>query len=103
IRIIRLDGGHIDWKEAFWRHLVSMAIAILSGATTIYALGQADPAVYESMGWMGQSQYLMSSAPIANKLVSWIGFAWILAGLIVLLTNDRKRAVHDMIAKTVVI
>ncbi len=64
---------------------------------------QADNEVYISLGWVKQSQYLMSLSPTFFKVHTWISNIWIYGELIVLLTNKRKRAVHDFIAGTVIV
>jgi uncharacterized RDD family membrane protein YckC len=42
-------------------------------------------------------------SPIWHKLLDWLHQIWIWSEFAVLLTNKRKRALHDFIAGTVVI
>ena len=41
--------------------------------------------------------------PIPQKIQLWAGGIWTLSTIIVLVSNSRKRTIHDFIAGTVVI
>jgi uncharacterized RDD family membrane protein YckC len=103
IRIIRLDGQPIGWKEAILRNAVSLALTILSSLVMTSCLLKADDAIFRSLGWMQRSRYLMSLSPDFFTLNTWVTNIWVYGELIVLLTNKRKRAIHDFIAGTVIV
>lgn len=103
ISIIRLDGQPIDWKEAFLRHVVLFALTILSSIVMTSSLLAADEETFASLTWLQQSQYLMSLSPIFFKFYTWTSNIWIYSEFVVLLTNKRKRAIHDFIAGTVIV
>jgi uncharacterized RDD family membrane protein YckC len=103
IKIIRLDGEAIGWKEAFLRHSVLLALTLLSAIMMIVCLLQADDATFTSLSWLEQSVYIMSLSPVFFKFYNWTNNIWFYSELIVLLTNKRKRAVHDYIAGTVIV
>lgn len=103
LKIIKMDGSDIDWKEAFLRYSVSIAISVISALITVYTLIQADAETYDSMDWMEQAQYLQSFASGWQLFFGWVSGLWILAEIITYFANDRSRPVHDMIAGTVVI
>ncbi len=103
IKIIRLDGEPIDWKEAILRHIVLFALTILSSIMMTVNLLEADEATFASLSWLQQSQYLMSLSPLFFKFYTWTSNIWIYSEFIVLLTNKRKRAIHDFIAGTVIV
>jgi uncharacterized RDD family membrane protein YckC len=103
ITIIRLDGESIGWKEAFLRYSVLFGLTLLSSIMMILCLLKADEATFMKLGWMQRSVYLMSLYPLFFKLYSWANNIWFYGELIVLLTNKRKRAVHDFIAGTVIV
>lgn len=102
-KIIRLDGKQIEWKEAFLRHIVMLILTILSIIVMTICLLKADDETYTSLGWLQRSQYLMSLSPLFFKLYTWTSNIWIYSEFIVLLTNKRKRAIHDYIAGTVIV
>ena len=103
IKIIRTDGKDIGWKEAFLRYSVDLAFVIFIGIITIKSNSLADDEMFKSLAWINRQEYLMSFSPIFFKIHSWINNIWIYGELIVLLTNKRKRALHDFIANTVIV
>gem|GEM_PF-266280 len=103
ITIIRLDGQPIDWKEAVLRHVVLFSLTILSSIIMTTSLLTADEETFTSLTWLQQSQYLMSLSPIFFKFYTWTSNIWIYSEFVVLLTNKRKRAIHDFIAGTVIV
>ena len=103
IKIIRLDGQSIDWKEAILRHIVLLVLSILSIIVMVSCIINADENTYTSLSWLKQSQYLMTLSPIFFKFYTWTSNIWIYSEFIVLLTNKRKRAIHDYIAGTVIV
>ncbi len=103
VKIIRLDGKPIGWKEAILRHSVMFVLTILSSIWMINCLMQADETIFMSLGWLQRSQYLMTLSPDFFKFYTWVSNIWIYSEFIVLLTNERKRAIHDFIAGTVIV
>jgi uncharacterized RDD family membrane protein YckC len=103
IKIIKINGQPIQWKEAILRHIVLLILTIFSIILMISCLLQADNSTYMSLSWLKQSQYLMSFSPILFMIYSWSSNIWIYSEFIVLLTNKRKRAIHDFIAGTVIV
>ena len=69
----------------------------------IDALLSVDDATFQNLSWIKQSQYLMSLSPILFSIYTWLTNIWSWSELIVLLTNPRKRALHDYIAGTVIV
>jgi len=103
IKIIRLDGEAINWKEAILRHSVLLALTLLSSIMMTVCLLQADDTIFTNLSWLKQSAYIMSLSPAFFKFYTWATNIWFYGELIVLLTNKRKRAVHDFIAGTVIV
>jgi uncharacterized RDD family membrane protein YckC len=44
---------------------------------------------------------LTQSAP--GRMLNWIGWGWFVTEIVTMLTNDKRRALHDVIARTVVV
>jgi len=103
IKIIRLDGESIDWKEAILRYIILFCLGLLACFMMINSILQADEETYKSLSWLQQSQYIMSLSPVFFSIYYWASNIWIYSEFIVLLTNKRKRAIHDYIAGTVII
>lgn len=103
LQILNLNGKSIGWKEAFLRHLIILLLTIFSSILMIDALLSVDDATFQNLSWIKQSQYLMSLSPILFSIYTWLTNIWSWSELIVLLTNPRKRALHDYIAGTVIV
>lgn len=103
IQIIKLDGQNIGYKEAFLRHLIVFILTIYCAVLMIVAISRADETTFESLSWLNQSQYLMSLSPVLFAIYTWLSNIWTWSELIVLLTNPRKRALHDFVAGTVIV
>ena len=103
IKILKLDGTDVTWKEAILRQIVAFVLTILASVMTIYALSIADGEYYESLGWMKKQEYLYSLTPVMFKIYNWSNNIWALSELITLLFNKRKRAIHDLIAGTIIV
>lgn len=103
IKIAKLDGSAVGYKESILRYSVLFVISVLSSVPIVIdSLGMTD-AEYFSMGWQDRSVEMVERAPF------WYGYVliamniWIWSEFIVMLTNKKRRAVHDFIAGTVVI
>ena len=103
IEIIKISGEKIEWKEAILRHSVLLTLTLFSSILMINSLIQADSETYNNLTWFKQAQYLMSLSPVLFMLYTWASNIWVYSEFIVLLTNPRKRAVHDYIAGTVIV
>jgi len=103
LKIIQKNGDDVDWKAAFYRYSVEFFFAILGVYVLFLTLNMIDDATYVSLGFIKRSQTLSTLNPVAFTVQNWSNYAWTLTGIIVLLTNARKRTTHDFIAGTVVV
>jgi uncharacterized RDD family membrane protein YckC len=103
IKIIKLNGEAITWTEAILRAIVSIIISILGTIISIMISLNIDSSVYNPLDFKQKTEYLKTIFPVLSKSYTWINNIWFWGELFVLLTNDRKRAIHDFIAGTVVV
>lgn len=103
IKIIRIDGQPIEWSEAVLRQIVSLGFMSFYIFFSIISVAHADGEYYQSLNWGEQARYINAFSPEIFILVKTLENIWVYGELIVLLTNKRKRAIHDYIARTVVI
>lgn len=103
IKIIKINGKPIGWKEAILRHSVLLMLTIYSVIIMIICLLKADETVFNDLDWLKRTQYLMSLATIPFTIYVWASNIWIYSEFIILLTNKRKRAAHDFIAGTAIV
>ncbi|HJV77550.1 MAG TPA: RDD family protein [Paludibacter sp.] len=103
IKIIKNNGADVDWRAAFYRYSVELFLAILGVYVMILTLNLIDDNTYISLGFMKRNQLIATLNPIPGKVHSWLNALWVVTGLIVLVSDRRKRSTHDFIAGTVVI
>lgn len=103
MRICRTDGSAIGYREAILRESVQTVFgAVLTIGMLMAYLSVSDPD-YLSYEIMERAEFLREHAP------AWYGFVdncynvWLFSEYIVMLTNKRRRSLHDLIAGTVVI
>jgi uncharacterized RDD family membrane protein YckC len=103
IKIVKLQGDKIKYKEAFLRNIVDLAFGVVIALIqTITLFSISDPS-YENLTWIKKSIYLHNSTPAYFGFISVASQVWIWSELVFLLLNKKKRAIHDFIAGTVVI
>lgn len=103
IRVVRVDGERIGWREAWLRSSVDLVFALLGSIGMLMALTSiSDPSYYE-VEWVQRAQNIQALQP---EWLSWTQTAstiWVWSEIVVMLFNERRRALHDFIAGTVVV
>lgn len=89
IKVTLPDGSPIGIKEAFLRSSVELGLSIMTMFAELSEMRNADAEQHLSSSWHGT--------------VDTIYLIWFWSEVIVLLFNERKRAIHDFIAGTVVV
>jgi uncharacterized RDD family membrane protein YckC len=103
IKVVKLNFEPVGIKEAALRYSVEFGLLILSSAMMIYAVCKADESYYISLPWLQRAKYLQSFYPTVAMIHLILSNIWVWGELIVLLTNEKKRAIHDFIAGTVIV
>ena len=103
LKVIKKNGDNIDWQSSFYRYSVEFFLAVLGVYVMFLTLNLIDDSTYASLGFMKRNQLISTINPIPAKIQNWTDFAWYISGIIVLISNPRKRTTHDFIAGTVVI
>jgi uncharacterized RDD family membrane protein YckC len=103
LRIAKVDGSKIGYREAFLRYLPEFVLgSLLTVALMLPTMAMTD-AEYLSLGFMQRSLKIVSLAPSWYRPVQWLQNIWVWGEFLVLLTNKKRRAIHDFIAGTVVL
>jgi uncharacterized RDD family membrane protein YckC len=102
IRVVRLDGTQITWREAMLRFSIDTVFAVASAISNFIGLLQFPPEQYQALGWFERTGRVGELAPFSSELVVAMNL-WVWSELIVLLLNRKRRALHDFIAGTVVV
>jgi uncharacterized RDD family membrane protein YckC len=103
IRVTKPDGTRIGWPEAWKRSSVDIGFALLMLCVNVWALTQVNGEQYSATAFAERMHLLQSYYPSWSYIVIISRNIWIWSEVVVLLFNERKRALHDFIAGTVVI
>ena len=103
IRVLRVSGSNIGWREAWLRSSLDIVFACLSALSTLVALSQIPDAQYYGVGMMQRAANLNAYNP---SWLDWVAIAaniWIWSEVLIILFNKKRRSLHDFIAGTVVV
>jgi uncharacterized RDD family membrane protein YckC len=103
IRIRKLDGEPVGYREAFLRQLPDFILSTLMSIAFIVSVFHMTDAEYHSLAFMERTKRMVELTPSWHRPLQWIQNVWSWGELIVLLTNRKRRSLHDYIAGTVVV
>ena len=103
MRISMVDGTRVTRTAALIRNLPMLIFTVLTGIAEILATFSLGDVEFESLGILGKITALQAVEPPWNKPLSFVLMGWFVVGAIVLISNPRKRAVHDFLARTMVV
>jgi uncharacterized RDD family membrane protein YckC len=101
IRVVAMDGSALGYQKSLVRNLWYV-IACISGVAEIIALVRVPAADFAQSSWHAQAQLLMASRPSWWLKVAMLVTVWYVIEVVFLLRSKQKRAVHDLMAGTVV-
>lgn len=90
IKVSKVDGNPFTYKRALYRDSVIIGVSIL------VLFIEAGPIL------RGINPFLATEGSQAFQVLIWIQLAWFMVEFITMLTNNKRRAVHDFIAGSVV-
>ena len=104
IRVAKFDGSPVGYWQAWIRYSVLFLISTLSSAALLMSLFNMSAGEYAAFAAAHTSlRSLEVGAPAWYHPLKIVGSIWVYSEFIVLLTNKKRRALHDFIAGTVVI
>ena len=90
IEVVDLSGRPIGIRQALWR----------DGPTILFSLASAAYGIRAAMD--GINPFTFDLLKVVPPLLVYANLFWILAEFVTMLTNRRRRAIHDWIAGTLV-
>lgn len=103
LRILKVDGDPITIREASLRYGVDLLLSLLMSIAMIVAAMRITDEQYFALGFVGKLTLLQKLTPWWEQPLSYANSIWVWGELFVLLTNEKRRALHDFIAGTVVV
>ena len=101
IRVMRTDGTPIDWRTAWLRSSSDVVFAVLRVIASFVALSAIADSDYYVSG-MQRIQNRLAHEPAWLAWTETAAQIWVWSELITMLFNRQRRALHDLIAGTVV-
>jgi uncharacterized RDD family membrane protein YckC len=104
IQIAKLDGSKVGYRQAIIRYSVLFLISILSSTgllMSLFTMSDLEYAAFTSAH--AHVKALEAGAPSWYPPLQIAGAVWVYSEFLVLLTNKKRRALHDFMAGTVVI
>ena len=102
LRVVRLSGEAIGWRESLLRSSVEMLFTGLTLSAQLIALAAIPAAEFAVLDMVQQNSNLQVYTPAWSSHVMTLSGIWYIASLITLFVNDQRRTLHDFIAGTVV-
>jgi uncharacterized RDD family membrane protein YckC len=102
LRVRQVNGAAATWANAWKRSSVDIVFSISGAIFTLIALTRIDADAYFDASWQSRAEILGQAIP-AIQWFYWASLLWMLSEFVTLLSNKRRRALHDFIGGTVVV
>jgi uncharacterized RDD family membrane protein YckC len=103
LKIVKDNGENVNWESAILRHIVMLAISVFGMWITAVSVAQIDNQTYGMLGFVERSLAVSQVDPFMFSVYTWLSNIWIYSEFVTLLTNRKRKAIHDYMAGTVVI
>jgi len=103
IRVLAVSGQPLGWRGAMLRGSVDAVFAALQAIAMIWALAHIPDSQYYGIAWLDRMNALAANQPASLFWVSTAGQIWVWSELVVMLLNEKRRALHDYLAGSVVV
>lgn len=103
LRITMQDGSPVTPRAAVLRHIVDFAFAVVVTVVVALAVQKLPAATFYTLGFRERHAALEPFLPAWYDTLMLVAGVWLWGEMLVLLTNRKRRALHDFIAGTVVI
>ena len=98
LRIRKISGEAVGYREALLRNAPEFLLGLLISVALLAPLLQMTDAQYHALSFTERSKRLLDLAPVWFRPVQVLQNIWIWSEFIVMLTNRKRRALHDFVA-----
>jgi uncharacterized RDD family membrane protein YckC len=103
LRIVKVSGDAVTYYEAILRYLPELLLNIGMSFAGLVAVLNLTDAQYFAASFLERGKLIEAAMPSWHSPVRIALNIWIWGEFLVMLTNKRRRAIHDLLAGTVVI
>jgi|SRR5215467_2826336 len=101
--IRNIDGSSVGYRGALLRFLPEFLLWLLASIALAMPLFEITDPEFQSLGFNERNRLLYQLAPPWYGTVEVFEQIWIWSEFVVMMTNQKRRALHDFIAGTVVV
>ena len=95
VRVFNVAGGRLSFRQAALRDILPLSLTLVGVPMDVPKVAQGiNPLLPQAGGLAGLSMFQM--------FVLWASLAWFVVEVVTMLSNRRRRALHDFIAGSVV-
>jgi len=102
VLIKRVDGAPVGYREAILRYSVNLVFSVASAVGAALGAISLSDAEFHSMDMASRVERLAESVPWTDTLVV-LSQLWLWSEFVVMFTNNKRRALQDFLAGTVVV
>lgn len=103
LKVVKLDLSPIGWSEAWLRYSINLVFELSSIISQLIAVLKIREAEYLTLSYRARGDRIADLEGSMSTILLCAGQIWIWGELIVLLTNSKRRAIHDFLAGTVIV
>ncbi|MDO6497010.1 RDD family protein [Photobacterium sanguinicancri] len=104
IKVVKwFDESDISYKESVLRFSVDLVFALIVAISNFMVINALSADEYMAINLLDKGEFFYTNSPSWMFYVNILSFLWMVSELFILLCNEKKRALHDFIAGTVVI
>lgn len=103
VRIRKVNGDPVGYREAVLRYFPEVVLGLLMSVALLISVLHMSDAEYHALSFLDRFTRMAKIAPSWYKPLEIVNNIWVWGEFIVLLTNRKRRALHDFIAGTVVV
>ncbi len=103
IEVVSLNGTRISWRQSFLRSSVDIGFATMGFLITTVISFKITNEEFTNIHAVLKKMRELETKVWLDPLVTYLSAFWSLSELIVILFNEKRRAIHDYIAGTIVI
>jgi uncharacterized RDD family membrane protein YckC len=100
IKVTKVDGNKIKFKQSFIRSSVDLSFSFLIIITYFIILGHLPESSFSNISY--QEVIKLFHTPLLEP-ANWLMNLWFLSEFVTLLFNNKRKALHDFLAGTVVL
>jgi uncharacterized RDD family membrane protein YckC len=102
-RVLAIDGSCISWRQAVLRSAVDILLLIPATYAYFHGYSSLPPGNYSSLTPRQKYELLNSLWPEWYSALHKVQMGWVWSEFLVVLVNEKRRALHDFIAGTIVV